>query len=86
MEEAVEDAANDPTLHTVSNSWGYGGEAEWGTNDPFRLATETSFAFAAAAGTTFWFSTGDSRHVLVRLSGRQPVRRLGGWHLAVLHR
>ena len=43
----------------MSNSWGYGGETEWGNNDPFKLATETSFAIAAAAGTTFWFSTGD---------------------------
>ena len=60
MEEAVEDAADDPTLHTVSNSWGYGGDAEWGNNDPFKLATESSFAIAAAAGTTFWFSTGDN--------------------------
>jgi photosystem II stability/assembly factor-like uncharacterized protein len=59
MEEAVEDAADDPTLHTVSNSWGYGGDTEWGNNDPFKLTTENSFAIAAAAGTTFWFSTGD---------------------------
>jgi photosystem II stability/assembly factor-like uncharacterized protein len=60
LEEAVEDAANDPTLHTISNSWGYGGDAEWGASDPFVLATGNSFAIAALAGTTFWFSTGDS--------------------------
>jgi photosystem II stability/assembly factor-like uncharacterized protein len=59
LEDAVEDAANDPTLHTVSNSWGYGGEAEWGLQDPFLVAVQNSFAIAAAAGTTFWFSTGD---------------------------
>ena len=60
MEEAIEDAANDPTLHTVSNSWAFGGEPEWGTNDPFYLVSENSLAIAAAAGTTFYFSTGDS--------------------------
>jgi photosystem II stability/assembly factor-like uncharacterized protein len=58
--DAIEDAANDPTLHSVSNSWAFGGEAEWGAADPFLLASENSFAIAAAAGTTFYFSTGDS--------------------------
>ena len=56
----MEDAANDPTLHSVSNSWGFGGEAEWGAADPFVIATENSLAIAAAAGTTFYFSTGDA--------------------------
>ncbi len=59
LEDAVEDAANDPTLHSVSNSFGYGGDAEWGAADPWNIATNNSFAIAAAAGTTFWFSTGD---------------------------
>ena len=59
LEDAVEDAANDPTLHSVSNSWGYAGEPEWGTADPFMQAVQNSFAIAAAAGTTFYFSTGD---------------------------
>jgi photosystem II stability/assembly factor-like uncharacterized protein len=59
LEDAIEDAANDPTLHSVSDSWGYGGDAEYGTQDPFVLATQNSFAIAAAAGTTFYFSTGD---------------------------
>ncbi len=59
LEDAVEDAAGDPTLHTVSNSWGYGGEAEWGLADPFLIAVQKSLALAAAAGTTFYFSTGD---------------------------
>ena len=27
----MEDAANDATLHSVSNSWGYGGEATTGS-------------------------------------------------------
>src|SRR5581483_4668095 len=60
LEDAIEDAANDPTLHSVSNSWGFGGDAEWGAADPFVLTVEPSFALAAAAGTTFYFSTGDA--------------------------
>ncbi|HEX3669353.1 MAG TPA: protease pro-enzyme activation domain-containing protein, partial [Acidimicrobiia bacterium] len=60
MEEAMEDAANDPTLHSVSNSWGYGGEAEWGTADPFMITTNNILALGAAAGTSFYFSTGDA--------------------------
>ena len=58
--ETMEDAANDPTLHSVSNSWAFGGEAEWGAADPFLIASENSLTIAAAAGTTFYFSTGDS--------------------------
>ncbi len=60
MEMAMEDAANDPTLHSVSNSWGYGGEAEWGLTDPFVVTTSNILQFAAAAGTSFYFSTGDA--------------------------
>jgi photosystem II stability/assembly factor-like uncharacterized protein len=60
LEDAVEDAANDPTLHSVSNSYGYGGEPEFGATDPLTIAWGNSFAVAAAAGTTFWFSTGDT--------------------------
>jgi len=60
MEEAMEDAANDPSLHSVSNSWAYGGEAEWGPTDPFVVATANILALGAAAGTTFYYSTGDS--------------------------
>ena len=60
MEMAMEDAANDPTLHSVSNSWAYGGEAEWGITDPFVIATGNILALGAAAGTTFYFSTGDA--------------------------
>ena len=56
----MEDAANDPTLHCVSNSWGYGGEAEWGLADPFVISTNNILALAAAAGTSFYFSTGDA--------------------------
>ena len=60
LEETIEDAANDPTLHSVSNSWAFGGEAEWGAVDPFLVTAENSLTIAAAAGTTFYFSTGDS--------------------------
>jgi photosystem II stability/assembly factor-like uncharacterized protein len=60
MEMAMEDAANDPTLHSVSNSWGYGGEVEWGATDPFMVTTGNILALAAAAGTSFYFSTGDA--------------------------
>jgi photosystem II stability/assembly factor-like uncharacterized protein len=60
LEDALEDAANDPTLHSVSNSWAFGGEAEWGNADPFVIASQNSLSIAAAAGTTFYFSTGDS--------------------------
>lgn len=60
LEDAIEDAANDPTLHSVSDSWGYGGDPEWGAADPFSIAAENSLAIGAAAGTTFWFSTGDT--------------------------
>jgi photosystem II stability/assembly factor-like uncharacterized protein len=58
--ETMEDAANDPTLHSVSNSWAFGGEAEWGATDPFLVSSENILTLAAAAGTTFYFSTGDS--------------------------
>ena len=60
MEMAMEDAANDPTLHGVSNSWGYGGEAEWGVTDPFVVSVNNILALGAAAGTSFYFSTGDA--------------------------
>jgi photosystem II stability/assembly factor-like uncharacterized protein len=60
LEDALEDAANDPTLHSVSNSWAFGGEAEWGLADPFLITANASLALGAAAGTTFYFSTGDS--------------------------
>jgi photosystem II stability/assembly factor-like uncharacterized protein len=60
LEDAIEDAANDPTLHSVSDSWAYGGDVEYGAQDPFLLATQNNFAFAAAAGTTFYYSTGDT--------------------------
>ena len=60
LEDAVEDSANDPTLHSVSDSWGYGPDPEGGPTDPFEVATNESQAIAAAAGTTFWCAVGDT--------------------------
>ena len=46
---------------TASRTAGrYGGDAEWGAFDPFLIATDNILAIAAAAGTTFYFSTGDA--------------------------
>ena len=56
----MEDAANDPTLHSVSNSWATAARPSGALTDPFVVATENILALAAAAGTTFYFSTGDS--------------------------
>ena len=58
LEGAISDAANDTSLHVVSNSWG-GGEATSAT-DPFVSNTNASFQHAASVGTTFYFSSGDS--------------------------
>ena len=58
LEQAISAAANDTSLHVVSNSWG-GGEATSAT-DPFVSNTNASFQHAASAGTTFYFSSGDS--------------------------
>ena len=58
LEQAISDAANDTSLHVVSNSWG-GGEAT-SADDPFVSITNASFQHAASVGTTFYFSSGDS--------------------------
>jgi len=58
LENAISAAANDASLHAVSNSWG-GGEAT-SASDPFVLNTDASFQRAAAVGTTFYFSSGDN--------------------------
>lgn len=55
--EAISRAANDPTLHIVSNSWGSTGE--FTSADPFVLQSAASFQHADAVGTTFYFSSGD---------------------------
>ncbi len=58
LEQAISAAANDPSVHVVSNSWG-GGEAT-SASDPFVSNTTASFQHAAAVGTTFYFSSGDA--------------------------
>jgi kumamolisin len=58
LEDAIAAAANDSSLHVVSNSWG-GGEAP-STSDPFTSATTNSFEHAVAVGTTFYFGSGDN--------------------------
>jgi photosystem II stability/assembly factor-like uncharacterized protein len=58
MEDAVAAAANDASVHVVSNSWTYPGIHK--KTDPFVTATTNSFKHAVAVGTTFYFSTGDN--------------------------
>ena len=53
LEAAVNDAANDSSVHIVSNSWGAAADM----SDP---NLETSFQYADSVGTTFYFSSGDS--------------------------
>jgi Pro-kumamolisin, activation domain/Bacterial Ig-like domain (group 3) len=53
VENALSAAANDPTVTVVSNSWGFGVDA----NDP---TMDASLQHAAAVGKTFFFSSGDS--------------------------
>ena len=57
LEIAVDDAANDPSVHIVSNSWGGQDAAE---EDPGFVPTiDPILQYAASVGTTFYFSTGD---------------------------
>jgi pseudomonalisin/xanthomonalisin len=56
--DAVSAAANDKTLHLVSNSWGVNPVNS--AKDPFAVATTNSFKHAVAVGTTFFVSSGDS--------------------------
>ena len=63
LEDAIAAAANDSSIHAVSNSWGGGEAATPGNNqqqDPFTYQTQQSFMHAVAVGTTFYFSTGDA--------------------------
>ena len=63
LEDAIAAAANDSSIHVVSNSWGGGEAATSGNNaqqDPFTYQTQQSFMHAVAVGTTFYFSTGDA--------------------------
>ena len=54
---AIAEAANDSSLHIVSNSWG--GSFE-GKNSSFVVSTTNEFEHADAVGTTFYFSSGDN--------------------------
>ncbi len=57
LEIALDDAANDPSVHIVSNSWGGQDAAE---EDPGFVPTiDPILQYAASVGTTFYFSTGD---------------------------
>lgn len=56
--DAVSAAANDKTLHLVSNSWGVNPVTS--ASNPFAIATTNSFKHAVAVGTTFFVSSGDS--------------------------
>jgi kumamolisin len=56
MEQTVNAAANDASLHIVSNSWG---STDLGPSDPSFQNMGASFEYAASAGTTFYFSSGD---------------------------
>jgi len=57
MALAVTQAANDRSLHVVSNSWGARFE---GSSSSFVVATTNEFMHAVAVGTTFYFSSGDN--------------------------
>ena len=57
LEDAVNAAATDTSLHVVSNSWG-GSEAT-SAADPFVSNINASLQYAASHGTTFYFPSGD---------------------------
>jgi kumamolisin len=57
LAQAVAMAANDPTVHVVSASWG--GQDPNSAGDAWVIALEASFMHAASVGTTFFFSSGD---------------------------
>jgi hypothetical protein len=58
---AADAAANDPSVHIVSNSWG-GRDAT--LEDPAFVSNyEAVLQYAASVGTTFYFSTGDQGYV-----------------------
>ena len=60
MEDAIDAASKDPSVHVVSNSWGDPGPESASKTNPFVVATANSFKRAVAVGTTFYFSTGDN--------------------------
>jgi kumamolisin len=56
VQNALEAAANDPTVSVVSNSWGFGVDA----SDP---TMDNSLQHAAAVGKTFFFSSDDTADI-----------------------
>ena len=60
MEWTVAQAASDPSIHVVSNSWGDPGFESASSTNSFVVATRNSLERAVAVGTTFYFSTGDN--------------------------
>jgi len=57
LEQAVNAAANDASLHVVSNSWS--ADEPTSAADPFVANVNASLQHAASVGTTFYFSSGD---------------------------
>ncbi len=58
IEAALSRAANDPSIHIVSDSWGLGGVHS--LKGGFVRQTTNTFKHAVAVGTSFYFSTGDA--------------------------
>ena len=56
VEQAVNAAANDPTVSVVSNSWGFNADGD-------DQAMDTSLQHAAAVGKTFFFSSDDTANI-----------------------
>ena len=75
LEEAIEDAANDPTLHSVSNSWAFGGEAEWGADRPVPARGREQPRDRRRGRHDLLLLDRRLGHVPVRLPVRQPARR-----------
>jgi kumamolisin len=61
LEQALDAAANDASVHVVSNSWST--YAEYDPHDSTESMMETVFQYAASVGTTFYFGSGDQGYV-----------------------
>jgi kumamolisin len=60
LEQALDAAANDPSVHVVSNSWG---ADEYDPTDPNQVNMQMVFQYADSIGTTFYFGSGDQGYV-----------------------
>ena len=78
--EAMEDAANDPTLHSVSNSLGLRRRGRVGPRRPVRGLHEQHPRARRRGRHELLLLDRRRRHVPVRLPDRQPVRRLRRRH------